>query len=207
MKTVFTTQEGVKMNSQLNFGSTKNIENEFRFLMTTYETMFDEEFDYFYRITPDGYIQLAYSYYKSELKISAQYQLKFDLKKENIRYIVFEYIQANHLYNGYPKLKNSTVFTHDEFDQIIFDIKNPKNIEKGKARKKITPLISFAKQQQLYPQPTGFNENSWTSNCPSGGNHFIQIVTTNDQWGCGYCHRKGGLKELEQWLHELKKVK
>ena len=29
MKTVFTTQEGVKMNSQLDFGSTKENENEF----------------------------------------------------------------------------------------------------------------------------------------------------------------------------------
>jgi hypothetical protein len=43
MKTVFTTQEGVKMNSQLDFGSTEEIGNEFQFLMTTYETMFDEE--------------------------------------------------------------------------------------------------------------------------------------------------------------------
>lgn len=65
MKTVFTTQEGVKMNSQLDFGSTENIRNEFQFLMTTYETMFEEEFDYFYRITSDGYIQIACSYYKS----------------------------------------------------------------------------------------------------------------------------------------------
>jgi hypothetical protein len=61
MITVFTTQEGVKMNSQLDFGSIEKIENEFQSLMTTYENMFDEEFDYFYRITPDRYIQLAYS--------------------------------------------------------------------------------------------------------------------------------------------------
>jgi hypothetical protein len=207
MKTVFTTQEGVKMNSQLNFGNTAKIKNEFQFLMTTYETLFDEEFDYFYRITPDGYIQLAYSYNKSSLEIRAQYKLKFDLKKENIKYIVFECIEANHFYNGMPKLKNSDVFTHDEFDEIIFNIENPKNIQKERARKKITPLISFIKQQQLYPKPTGFNENSWTASCPSGGKHFIQIVTTNDQWGCGYCHRKGGLIELKHWLQELKSIK
>jgi hypothetical protein len=47
MITVFTTQEGVKMNSQLDFGSIEKIENEFQSLMTTYENMFDEEFDYF----------------------------------------------------------------------------------------------------------------------------------------------------------------
>jgi hypothetical protein len=204
MITVFTTQEGLKMNSQLDFGS---IENEFQSLMTTYENMFDEEFDYFHRITPNGYIQLAYSYTKRSLEIKAQYKLQFDSKKKDIIFIIKQYIEANQLYNGYPKLKDSIVFSHDEFDKIILEIKSPKNIKKGKASKKITPLISYTRQQQLNPKPTGFNENSWTANCPSGGNHFIQIVTTNDQWGYGYCHRKGGLIELKQWLQELKIIK
>jgi hypothetical protein len=207
MITVFTTQEGLKMNSQLDFGSIEKIENEFQSLMTTYENMFDEEFDYFYRITPDGYIQLAYSYNKSSLEIKAQYKLQFDSKKKDIIFIIKQYIEATQLYNGYPKLKDSIVFSHDEFDKIILEIKSPENIEKGKASKKITPLISYTRQQQLNPKPTGFNENSWTANCPSGGNHFIQIVTTNDQWGYGYCDRKGGLIELKQWLQELKIIK
>jgi len=100
MKTVFTTQEGVKMNSQLDFGSTENIRNEFQFLMTTYETIFEEEFDYFYRITPDSYLQLAYSYPKSKLEIKAQYKLQFDSKKKDIIFIIKQYIDANQLYNG-----------------------------------------------------------------------------------------------------------
>ena len=82
MKTVFTTQEGVKMNSQLDFGNTAKIKNEFQFLMTTYETLFDEEFDYFYRITDDNYFQLAFSYHNSELEIRVQYKLQFDTKKK-----------------------------------------------------------------------------------------------------------------------------
>jgi hypothetical protein len=57
------------MNSQLNFVSTESIGNEFQFLMTTYETMFNEEYEYFYRITSDGYLQLAYSFHKSALEI------------------------------------------------------------------------------------------------------------------------------------------
>ncbi len=78
MKTVFTAQEGVKMNSELDFGSTEKIRDEFQFLMTTYETPFEEEYDYFYRITSDDYLQLAYSYQKSKLEIKAQYKLQFD---------------------------------------------------------------------------------------------------------------------------------
>ncbi|MCL7765359.1 hypothetical protein MPF19_18205 [Polaribacter sp. Z014] len=206
MKTVFTTQEGVKMNSELDFGSTANIKNEFHFLMTTYETQFDEEFDYFYRITDDGYIQLASSYCNDKLEIKTQYKLQFDTKKEDLIYVVHQLIEANHFYTGYPTLKDSVIFTQLEFDTIISDIKNPKIIEKAKATQKITPLITFLEQQQLHPKPTGFNENSWTANCPSGGNHFIQVVTTNDQWGCGYCKRKGGKEELEKWLQERKSI-
>jgi len=34
-------------------------------------------------------------------------------------------------------------------------------------------LLFFLKQQQqLHPKATGFNEDSWTASCPSGGNHF-----------------------------------
>jgi len=32
--------------------------------------LFEEEFDYFYRITPDSYLQLTYSYQKSKLEIT-----------------------------------------------------------------------------------------------------------------------------------------
>ncbi|MGJ8762053.1 MAG: hypothetical protein ACSHXA_16030 [Polaribacter sp.] len=207
MKTIFTTQEGVKMNSELDFGSTATIKNEFHFLMTTYETQFDEEYDYFYRITDDSYIQLASSYYNDELKIIVQYKLQFDTKKEDIIYVVHQLIKAKHFYIGYPTLKDSVIFTQLEFDKIISDIKTPKTIEKAKATQKTTPLITFLEQQQLHPKPTGFNENSWTVNCPSEGNHFIQVVTINDQWGCGYCKRKGGVEELKKWLQEIKSIK
>ena len=206
MKTVFTTQEGVKMNSKLNFGSTKKIENEFQFLMTTYESIFDEEFDYFYRITIDKYIQLAYSYKKSELKIIAQFKLQHNSKKDNIIFIIKKYIEANHLYNGYPTLKESPLFSTEEFNEIIHEIEHPKNITIEKTSKKITPLISYMIQQKLNPKPTGFNENSWIAKCPSGGNHFLQVVTNTEKWGCGYCKRKGGLQELKNWIIEKKNM-
>jgi hypothetical protein len=58
-------------------------------------------------------------------------------------------------------------------------------------------------QQQLHPKPTGFNEDSWTANCPSGGNHFIMVTTLKDEWGCGYCRKKGRILDLKKWVKEL----
>jgi len=205
MKTIFTTQEGVKMNAELDFGSTETFKNEFNVLMTTYETKFNIELNYFYRITDDDYMQLAYST-DNVLEIKAQYKLQFSTKKEDLIYIVRQLIEAHYLYDGFPTLKDSPIFTQQEFQQIINDIKKSKSTEKEKASQNITPLISLLKQHQLNPTPTGFNENSWIANCPSSGNHFIQIVTSNDQWGCGYCKRKGGKEALEKWLQEIKSL-
>lgn len=57
------------MNSALDFESTAGINNEFNYLMTTTESQFDEELNYYYRITDDDFIQVAYSNYDSPLEI------------------------------------------------------------------------------------------------------------------------------------------
>ena len=203
MKTVFTTQEGVKMNSNLDFGGTTDIENEFQYFMTTYETIFEEEFDFYYRITDDNYIQLANSYEGSELNIVAQYQLKHKNFKENIKHIVIQNIEAHYLYDGLPSLKNSTVFTQVEFDEVINGIIDKKKNFQETALKNETELIAFLRKNKLNPKPSGNNSNSWIAKCPSEGNHFIQVVTTKDEWGCGYCNKKGTITEMKKWLWEI----
>ena len=57
------------MNAQLDFGSVKDIKSEFQYLMTTSESDFEVEFNYYFRITDDNYIQLANSFEKENLKI------------------------------------------------------------------------------------------------------------------------------------------
>jgi hypothetical protein len=207
MKTVFTKKEGVKMNSSLDFGDTTNIINEFEYLMNTTETMFDVEVRYFYRITDDNYIQLASKFDSGNLNINAQYKLKFENFKENIIFIVKENIEAHLLYHGFPTFEDSIAFTRQEFDVIIQNMEAQKGSIIEQAKSMETPLIVYLREQDLYPQPTGNNPNSWIATCPNGGKHFIQVVTTNDQWGCGYCKRKGNQTELEKWLQELKSMK
>ncbi|WP_299397161.1 hypothetical protein [uncultured Gelidibacter sp.] len=202
MKTVFTTQEGVKMNSELDFGSTKEIHEQFQYLMDTLETMFDEEFNYYYRVTDDNFIQLAYSYGKSELQIMAQYRMRFKNLKENITFIVKNSIEASAPFSGYPKFENSSVFTEQEFDGIVQSIKDEKDAISKKSLENITPLITYLKENNLNPVPSGYSPTNWNAQCPSGRGHSIMVSTKSDEWGCGYCRRKGGIAELESWLHE-----
>jgi len=59
-----------------------------------------------------------------------------------------------------------------------------------------TPIIETARLLNLNPQPNGQNENAWVANCPSGGQHSIMISASANEFGCGYCRKKGGPAEL-----------
>ena len=103
MKTVFTKQEGVTMNSRLDFGDIKTITNEFEYLMDTTETMWEVQFKYFYRITDDNYIQLAFrnGWRRTQAKCAIQIKASKHLK-ENIIFIVKEHIEVHQPYEGLP---------------------------------------------------------------------------------------------------------
>ncbi|WP_026449578.1 hypothetical protein [Aequorivita capsosiphonis] len=206
MKTIYSKQEGVKMNSDLDFGGTKDIQNQFQYLMDTLETPLNEEFKYFYRVTDDNFIQLAYSYNESELTIIAQYRLRFQNLKENINFIVNNNIEAKCPYNGYPTFENSSVFTKQEFEAIITTLKNSNKAITDKAFEHTTPFINFLKENNLHPFPSGDFYTNWNARCPSGRSHFITISTEKDEWGCGYCRREGKQAELEKWLLEIKEA-
>ncbi|WP_242094336.1 hypothetical protein [Aestuariivivens sediminicola] len=200
MKTVFTKKEGVWMN----FGDTKNIAHEFIYLMDNSDLDWGTEFKYFYRITDDNYIQLAHRLNGGELKISAQFRLRFKNLKENIIFIVKENIEAHLPYEGFPVFEKSTVITEKEFNSIIQTIRDERNLMIEQAIAFQTPLIDYLREKNLNPRPSGNNPYSWVAKCPCGGNHFLMIVTKTDNWGCGYCRRVGKLPELQAWLKEIK---
>jgi hypothetical protein len=204
MKTVFSKKEGVKMNSSLDFGTCETIKDEFEYLMDTTETMWDIDFRYFYRITDDNYIQLAQRQDGSQLAISAQFVRRYEDFKSNITFILREHIEAHLPYDGFPSFIDSSVLSKAEFEAMIQSIKDEKHRQATMANAKQTPLIDFLKKNNLYPEPTGNNSHSWVARCPSGGKHFIMVVTKDDKWGCGYCKRKGGLEELKKWIQENK---
>jgi len=204
MKTVFTTQEGVKMNSKLYFGNTKSISHEFENLMDTSESMWDVQCQYFYRVTDDKYIQLARTVKGSNLNIIAQKKLKHQHLKDNIISIVKMNMDVRLPYDGFPCFEKSDVFTEAEFNSIIDTIKAEKNAIIAETERRETPIIRYLKAVDIPTHPSGNNPNSWVANCPCGGQHHIYIVTIEDTWGCGYCKRKGKLPELKQWIQEIR---
>jgi hypothetical protein len=62
------------------------------------------------------------------------------------------------------------------------------------------PIILYCTEHNLYPEPEDHSPDIWKANCPSGRQHHIMISTSSNEWGCGYCKKKGKLEELKLWV-------
>ena len=56
----------------------------------------------------------------------------------------------------------------------------------------------------MMQRTTGNTAYSWAAKCPNvNGKHQIMVSTKHDDWGCGYCQKKGDQKDLQKWLWSL----
>jgi len=60
-------------------------------------------------------------------------------------------------------------------------------------------LIHLADELSLMPKPVPGHAPFFQANCPRG-HHWIYINADTGSWGCGYCRRKGGAKELRSFV-------
>jgi hypothetical protein len=73
-----------------------------------------------------------------------------------------------------------------------------------KARKAETEIIKVARELGLFPKPTGEGPNSWYAACP-GRNHVLFISGAANSFGCGWCKRKGAIKNSEHLWRNAKR--
>jgi hypothetical protein len=57
-------------------------------------------------------------------------------------------------------------------------------------------IITLASELGLNPRPAGHNGSAWMADCPRRS-HWIMLSPSLNEFGCGYCRRKGGLVELK----------
>jgi hypothetical protein len=65
------------------------------------------------------------------------------------------------------------------------------------------PIIKLARQLGLNPRPAGHNRSDWTADCPRRS-HTIMISPSSNEFGCGYCRRKGGPAELKAFADHIR---
>jgi hypothetical protein len=67
------------------------------------------------------------------------------------------------------------------------------------------PIIELANELGLNPRPAGHNSSAWVADCPRRS-HFLMLSSSLNEFGCGYCRRKGGPAELEAFADHVKSL-
>lgn len=141
-------------------------------------------------------------------------ELEFPVETKTIGFkVVLEAFLINLMsfrYNfvGTPEYKYSEVFSKESFDTML-----EKGIalmgEKEKLAKVLNAnneIIKYCESIGLYPEPEEGSSTNWRAQCPSGGQHHIRISTESNEWGCGYCGKKGDINSLKDWYQSKIKI-
>jgi hypothetical protein len=64
-------------------------------------------------------------------------------------------------------------------------------------------IVATAQALHLNPRPSGTAPSGWVASCPQT-NHTMRIDAEANIFGCGWCKRKGGPHELEQFVADRK---
>ena len=97
------------------------------------------------------------------------------------------------------------LITKDRWQAALdaFDGEHQQHHDESRRRvaEKPSAVINTAKLLGLHPEPTGEHPDKWRASCP-GTNHPIFISAEEDRWFCGWCKRRGGTEDLENFCRE-----
>jgi hypothetical protein len=105
-----------------------------------------------------------------------------------------------------PPFRSGMLLTSGELDNIVRAVtgeldRNSRAAEKDQARHE-APIITMARELKLNPKPAGHNKSAWIADCPRRS-HWIMIAPSVNEFGCGYCRRKGGPQELKEFCKSV----
>ncbi len=91
-----------------------------------------------------------------------------------------------------------------DFNRMLSRLETGYRSNSAKASKNETKIIRVARELELHPEPTGDSTTRWRARCPRTS-HCVYIDATRNEFFCGWCRRKGGLRELRQFVEEREK--
>ena len=98
------------------------------------------------------------------------------------------------------------IIDKEVFERIVSNIEGELNDNADKARKDEAEIVITARDLGLSPTPGGMTPNHWLARCPET-NHNLQIDAADNEFGCGWCKRKGGPDELRVFFADRRKWK
>lgn len=98
------------------------------------------------------------------------------------------------------------LLTRGEIEEIVKTIANElkrnSEVAEEKQRRHPASIITMARELGLGPRPAGHNDSAWMASCPGTG-HWLMISPAHDEFGCGYCGKKGRSEDLRS-LYEAR---
>lgn len=134
---------------------------------------------------------------------------EYSTDKNTLEDFLIELFSGRYNFYGEPSYVSSDMFSEEEFE-VMLQKGMAIITEKEEAAIKQylrSEIISYCTIADLSPFPAGNSPSNWKANCPSGGQHHISISAEKNQWGCGYCHRKGNINDLKVWISEKSNLK
>jgi hypothetical protein len=99
------------------------------------------------------------------------------------------------------------LLTRGELESIVKAIadqlQHNSEMAEEEQRRHEASIIKMARELGLDPCPAGHNDSAWMANCPRGS-HWIMISPSHNEFGCGYCRRKGGPEELRAFYDHVR---
>jgi hypothetical protein len=90
-------------------------------------------------------------------------------------------------------------------ETIAEELKRNSRVAEEEQRRHEAPIIKMAKELGLSPRPAGHNHSDWMASCPQSRNHWVMISPSHNEFGCGYCGRKGGPEELRAFYNHVRR--
>lgn len=104
-------------------------------------------------------------------------------------------------FSGPRKLYVEGLIDEHNYYQSVYDVEIEHLSNKSAALEEESSIIEVARFLELSPEPSGTSPTAWQATCPgSNGKHQLLICTESNTFGCGYCERKGGPIELEEFV-------
>jgi hypothetical protein len=66
-------------------------------------------------------------------------------------------------------------------------------------RREKAQIVEVASELGLNPRPAGHNDSAWIADCPRR-THTLMLSPSLNEFGCGYCRRKGDIAELRTFV-------
>ncbi|MBT4362190.1 MAG: hypothetical protein HOD11_14615 [Candidatus Marinimicrobia bacterium] len=114
-------------------------------------------------------------------------------------FLISEYFDAVCGFYSPVKFLAGGLIARSDYEEIIQRQKATIRRNQEVASKWETKIIRVATQLGLHPQPPLLNPEIWSAQCP-GTAHQLYINARKNEFGCGYCCRKGGPTDLRAFV-------